>query len=292
MKTPFLSFRIFTTTILAFLFSSVTIAQTTNTTEAINNAKEIRPLNANTSELMPYDYPNFEAWAKLQDDKIIWLYLSNENYRELVNNWNKTNNPFWAAAIVGSCPYGTFDFTAGLAETDDVNNYGTLQEHQRFDYNLNPIKQTNILGQPYFSSKVEGANVAAVPVNMLPTRDPRLVMVKNYTVAKPNFTKNIPSKVVFVDSYQPGQPNYNPVAAKRNQNNSHDIHTSMSANQSYYEQGIGGMTTTNGLGNSSNRYNGFSNAKSSSGQAPVEKTSQPSKTASTSGTITTPTNKS
>jgi len=287
MKTSVLSFGALSFLLLAFLNPTLMIGQTANMTQTVDYGNSPRPLNASNSKKMPYEYPNFESWAKIQNDEVIWLYLFNENYRVLVNNWNKINNPFWAAAIVGSSPYGTFDFTAGLSKAKLVKNYGDLKEYNRYNYNLNPVRPNNNLGQPHYVCRVERANshVLNIQPSKLPTRNPQLTTVKNYTVAQPNFTKNIPTSTIYVNrahnmNFQTGY------SRRLNRGSSSSM---LSTNQSYYEQGIGGTISTfdnNSFGNTGNQYNNHSNTKGSSNSSSVSKTSQPGKTVSTSGTTT------
>ncbi len=277
MKISLLCCRILSTIILAFLFSSVAIAQTANTTQAINNTHEIRPLNANTSEMMPFDFPNFEIWAKGQNNSVIWLYLFDENYRTLANNWNTINNPFWAAAITGSCPYGTFDFTMGLSKVNFVENYGSLEEHLRNNYNLNPIKPTNIFGLPSFASKVQSPNNTdnEAGIKSLPPKNPKTTTVNQHVVKQVDFTQHI-TPVATSWSQNKGMN-------KRNRAMSSGIQTYINSNQSLYAAGINGSTgttTSNGTNATSSNYSNYSSGKGGSGPSAVV-SSSPSKTAST-----------
>jgi len=274
MKTSFQSILAVAMLSFAFLSPNALLAQQSNNLTKVVDKSTVRPLNAATSEKMPFDYPNFEYWVKLQNTGNLWQYFNDENYRDLVNQWNQFHNPFWANAITAKCPYGTFDFTAGQSGVEKLNNVGDLAEQNRYDQNLTPTETTDILGQPAFMGKVQvgTTNGAPIQINQLPTRDPRTVTVKNNTVAQPNFTQNIP--VVKNVNYEPietrpGYPGYNPVAVHRSRNS-----FSLPASRS---QGYNGGSISSGGGSYSDAigtYNNYSNSKGGvSSASPVSSSS-------------------
>lgn len=163
-----------------------------NYTGSISSRPRMHP-SANRQEVTPYDFINFSAWANIQNDLAIWRYNADENYRTLVDSWNKATNPFWASAIRTNCPFGTFDFTGGLAKANEVivYDYATSSAYG-FNTDFYKIRLSNMLGQPYTGKVQEGTNALPIGVVQLPTRDIKQTTISHQAIEKPNFTKHVP----------------------------------------------------------------------------------------------------
>ena len=160
------------------------------------------PPNANINEVTPYDFINFSAWANVQNDLSIWRYNIDENYRKIVDSWNKGSNPFWASAIGFGCPFGTFDFTAGLAKANEVIVYDyAAGRAYGFYTDTYKIGLSNMLGHP-FTGEVQQEKTGALPIGVvqLPTRDVKQTTVNQQTIEKPDFTKHVPTNLSW-DKY-------------------------------------------------------------------------------------------
>lgn len=171
-------------------------------TNTISYTPRLSPM-ANIQKVTPYDFINFQAWVKIQNDPVIWRYNNDENYRELVNNWNRSNNPFWTFAIYANCPFGTFDFTAGLGKANEVIVYDyAIGRAYGFYTDAYKIGLSNMLGQP-FTGKAQPAETNKRPIGVvqLPIRDIKQTTVNHQTIEKPNFTKHIPTNLSW-DKYE------------------------------------------------------------------------------------------
>lgn len=151
--------------------------------------------------LSPYNFKNFPFWARLQNSSVIWQYTNDENYRSMIDNWNNTNNPYWAYGISATSPFGTFDFTAGLGyqPSELAALINTCQEGADADYRNFIIRRRSGINAPlgYFTGRVKADNTDAAPIAIrsLPTRAPQQVIINSQKIEKPNFTKNVPTNI-------------------------------------------------------------------------------------------------
>ncbi|MFK7982256.1 MAG: hypothetical protein AB8G86_19905 [Saprospiraceae bacterium] len=158
---------------------------------------------ANPQEVTPYEFINFSAWTNIQNDLAIWRYNIDENYRKIVNNWNKGHNPFWVSAIRANCPFGTFDFTAGLAKTNEVIVYDyAIGRAYGFNTTAYKIGLSNAFGRPFTGkAQQEETKTPSISIVQLPTRDLKHITVNHQTIEKPNFTKHVPMNLSW-DKYE------------------------------------------------------------------------------------------
>lgn len=151
--------------------------------------------------LSPYNFKNFQFWARLQNSSVIWQYANDENYRTIIDNWNNTNNPYWAYGISANLPFGTFDFTAGLGyqPSDLAALLNICQEGDNTDYRNFLYRRRSRITSPssplgYFTSRTitDETDTPPIAVESLPTRVPQQVIIDQQSIEKPNFTQHIP----------------------------------------------------------------------------------------------------